>query len=315
MRIAVLTSGGDAPGMNALLINLYQFLKIEGHETLLIKNGFFGLVNAQFYDVKKLDESKRFLAGSFLKSTRFKEFKEKENQLKAIDVLKQNQVDALIVIGGDGSYQAVKALRDLGVNTHFVPASIDNDMEYNTFTLGFDSALNEIVNDLKKIVLTFQTSGTIAFVEVMGRDCSDLVVGAAQASWPALVLPDSQYSDFESITNRIKDFYDKHQYAIVLIKEKYYSDANLREIISYVSKTLNVNVRLNIIGYLQRGAHPTAFDLNYAYLSALYLTNHIQQKNLTLAYDAKIIAEADLSNTKSHDYLKAINNLNKHLGS
>lgn len=278
MKVALLTSGGDAPGMNSVLVNLIHYMFDSGVQVSLVQDGFKGLLDNKFIDVCNKNEYDNFLteAGSFIYCARSKEFV--TNWPIAIDNLKKNNIDVLVVIGGDGSFKGTQLLSN-SIPTLFIPATIDNDVEWSDYSVGFDSCLNEIINQSNKIIKTFKTHKNVVVVEVMGRYCSDLTNAAAKVIQPAIVLNHENKKPINQIVNELKDFYKQNNYGFILMSENLYSKDEIKELLSSIESNLNCAARFDSLGYSQRGANVTEYELSvtnkFAKLVSELVNNHI----------------------------------------
>ena len=183
-RIAVLTSGGDAPGMNAAIravvrSGIYHQLEVYG-----IRRGYAGLIQG---DLQKFTQGSVgdiiHRGGTIFYSARSEEFKERHGQEKAVEQLRRYQIDGLIVIGGDGTFQGAKKLTELGVPTIGIPGTIDNDIPGTDFTIGFDTAINTVIEAIDKIRDTASSHERTYVVEVMGRDAGDIALWSGVCCW------------------------------------------------------------------------------------------------------------------------------------
>ena len=194
-RIGILTSGGDAPGMNAAIRAVTRTALANGIEVCGIRYGYAGLVAGDIFQMtSETVADKISRGGTFLYSARFPEFKEEEVQLKGIEQLKKHGIDALVVIGGDGSYHGALKLTRHGYNAIGLPGSIDNDIPYTDYTIGFDTACNTAMEAIDKIRDTATSHQRVFVVNVMGRDCGDIAmhVGVATGA-DAIVIPEEPY--------------------------------------------------------------------------------------------------------------------------
>ena len=178
-RIGILTSGGDAPGMNAAIRAVTRVALANGFEVMGIKDGYRGLVEGNYIPMDKSTVSDILnRGGTVLGSARLTEFKDLEIQKKAVQTLQNAKIDAVVVIGGDGSYRGAMALTKLGINCIGLPGTIDNDIPGTDFTIGFDTALNTVVEAVDKLRDTSSSHHRCSVVEVMGNRCGDLAVWA-----------------------------------------------------------------------------------------------------------------------------------------
>lgn len=262
-KIAVLTSGGDAPGMNACLANLFTLCNRKNIELIGFKQGYVGLVDNDFIVITQNDIKNIYnLGGSVLKTGRSKEFLEESGQQKAISNLKNNQIDALIVIGGNGSYKGAQTLSKLGVKVICLPGTIDNDLDYTEKSLGFDTAVNNSVIALDKIKDTMSSNNRGVVVEVMGRNSGDIALYTATASNADAVIVKEIKDSKITVTDKIKKAIARGvESPTVVVAENI---INITKLAKELEKETNVTFKPMALGYIQRGGSPTVFDRNYA---------------------------------------------------
>lgn len=259
MKIGILTSGGDAPGMNAVIRAIVKVSNNYGIETFGIKRGYTGLLNEEIkkigeFDVDYISEA----GGTILKTSRCPEFTTVEGRMKAIENLKKYNIDAVIVIGGDGSFQGANKLHELGVKVIGIPGTIDNDLEYTDYCIGFDTTLNTVLECISKIKDTDASHEKPTIVEVMGRYCGDLALYSAMAGGGDIISTPERKLSFEEIAQKLKKNIEKgKQDSIIIITERMY---NIEDLQRYLEETLNIGVRNTVLGFIQRGGNPSAFD-------------------------------------------------------
>lgn len=257
-KIAVLTSGGDAPGMNAAIRAVVRMGLHYGYEMVGIKQGYEGLLKGDFIPMVSTSVSEiLYRGGTVLQTARCPEFEDPEVQRQAAEILREQEIEALIVIGGDGSYKGAMALCELGIQVIGLPGTIDNDLDYTDYTIGFDTAITTVMDSVSKIRDTSTSHNRTFVVEVMGRNCGDialyagLISGAEQVIVPEIPFTmDHILDDIETGKERGK----KHH--IILLSEGAGDPYELTEKIQEVDPS----ARLLIIGHLQRGGSPTAHD-------------------------------------------------------
>ncbi|MBR2067065.1 MAG: ATP-dependent 6-phosphofructokinase, partial [Solobacterium sp.] len=198
-KLGILTSGGDAPGVNAAIRSVTRIALNNGVDVVGIRNGYKGLLDGTFFNMEKRDVSNILSrGGTTLGSARLPEFKEEEIQDKCIENLKKAEVDALVVIGGDGSYRGALALTQKGVNCVGLPGTIDNDISGTDYTIGFDTALNTCVENVDKLRDTSSSHHRCSIVEVMGNHCGDLALYTAISCGAEMVItPETGYDEME----------------------------------------------------------------------------------------------------------------------
>lgn len=259
-KIGVLTSGGDAPGMNAAARAVVRSGLRSGLDIYGVYDGFAGLHAGK---IEKLD---RFAVsdvvnrgGTFLGSARFPEFKEKKVREEAIEQMRAIGLDALVVIGGDGSYMGAKALTEMGYPCIGIPGTIDNDVPGTNYTIGFDTALNVVVDAIDRLRDTSSSHKRISIVEVMGRYCGDLALWAGIAGGAEyLIIPEAGGLDEQKLLKQINAGIARgKKHAIVVITEHVTDVKKLAEVIE---EDTGLESRATVLGHIQRGGIPTARD-------------------------------------------------------
>ncbi len=258
-KIAVLTSGGDAPGMNAAIRAVVRMGIHEGFEVVGINRGYEGLLESDFVALKRSSVSDILQrGGTILKTARSKEFLEQAGQERAAQILQANGIDALIVIGGDGSFKGAKRLNDLGIATIGIPGTIDNDLGYTDYTIGFYTAIETVMEAVSKLRDTCSSHGRMFVVEVMGRNCGDIALYAGLISGAEnVIVPEVDY-DMQAICHTIQAGQEKGKSHHIILLSEGVTDAN--EFTKELEETSGTPARLAVIGHLQRGGSPTAFD-------------------------------------------------------
>ena len=259
-KIGVLTSGGDAPGMNSAIRAVTRVAFANGIEVVGIRDGYKGLVNGDFVNLTKRDVSDMLdRGGTKLGSARLPEFKDEEVQDKAVNQLKSNGIDAIVVIGGDGSYRGAMALTKKGINCIGLPGTIDNDIAGTDFTIGFDTALNTCVECVDKLRDTSSSHHRCSVVEVMGNHCGDLAVWTALSCGAEVVItPETGYDELDILERlRYLDKAVKKNHAIVIISEKITDAESLAR---KISLNTGFSGRATVLGHIQRGGSPTPND-------------------------------------------------------
>ncbi|CAM5202103.1 ATP-dependent 6-phosphofructokinase OS=Ureibacillus acetophenoni OX=614649 GN=pfkA PE=3 SV=1 [Ureibacillus acetophenoni] len=258
-KIAVLTSGGDAPGMNAAIRAVVRKANFHGVEVMGVYRGFEGFVEGkmELLDLGSVGDIIQ-RGGTKLFSSRFPEFKEEKYQLLGIEKMKQAGVEGLVVIGGDGSYRGANALTKLGFPSVGVPGTIDNDIPGTEYTIGFDTALNTVVESIDKIRDTATSHENSFIVEVMGRDAGDLALWAGLAAGAeSILIPEEQY-DIDDIIDRIKRGVARgKKHSIIIVAEGVMSGGELAKLLK---EKAGIHTRVSVLGHIQRGGSPTARD-------------------------------------------------------
>lgn len=262
-KIGVLTSGGDAPGMNAAIraavrAGFYYNLEMYG-----IFRGYEGMIQN---DIKKLD-SKNIThvlerGGTFLKSARSEEFRTPEGRLKAFNNLKNHGIDALVVIGGDGSLTGAHLFyQEYGIPSIGLPGTIDNDLSGTDSTIGFDTACNTAIEAIDKIRDTATSHDRLFFVEVMGRDAGFIAINAGIGSAAAAILIPENKTPIENLVEKLKSRTKAMKTSNIVIVAEGGKSGSAQEIADKVKKFLPYyDIKVTILGHLQRGGAPTSFD-------------------------------------------------------
>ncbi|MBR0294850.1 MAG: 6-phosphofructokinase [Bacilli bacterium] len=258
-KIAILTSGGDAPGMNAALRVCIRAGLYYGKEMYVIYDGFRGLVEGDIHQVNK-DFTQDIInrGGTIIRSARLPEFKEPEVIKKAIDVLTDFEIDALIGIGGDGTFRGLNDLAKAGFPCVGVPATIDNDVGSTDQTIGFSTALNTICDCIDKLKDTSSSHQRCSLIEVMGRHCGDLAMYAALAEGAEGVICVEHPLKKEQLFKKLRKMKAQNKnHAIIIVSENL---LDINALAAEVEKETGFTARTEVLGRLQRGGSPTAND-------------------------------------------------------
>ena len=296
-KIAVLTSGGDSPGMNAAVMEVSRFAALAGMPLIGIKRGFNGLIG-KFRPQDSYTEMSMDLAldiadlpGTYLRTARCEEFLLPEYQEKAVNFLKKLGVVGLVVIGGDGSYQGAQAMSRLGMPCIGIPGTIDNDLEYSETSLGFDTAVNVCVDAVRAIRATSRSHDRPALVEVMGRNCGDIAMATAMSTGSEIVVvPEVKNWNILDVVDRLDSLIKRgNNRATIIVAEGAYKTMKPYNFNAFLEPYTQVfedepmnarrmghvlryktasQLRSNVIGYTQRGHEPTAQDARFAFESA-----------------------------------------------
>jgi len=257
--IAVLTSGGDAPGMNAAIRAVVRAGLDKGMRVMGINRGYSGLLNGEIFEMDRHSVSDIVQrGGTILKTARCLEFKKPEVREKAVSILKVFGIDGLVVIGGDGSFQGAKLLSDLGVATIGLPGTIDNDLEYTDYTIGFDTAVNTVLDAINKLRDTSTSHERVSVVEVMGRDCGDIALFAGLAGGAeSVIVPEKGYDIDEVCKTILEGKLRGKTHNLVIVAE---GVGGAGEIAKKIEAVTGIESRVTTLGHIQRGGSPTAFD-------------------------------------------------------
>ncbi len=259
-KIGVLTSGGDAPGMNAAIRAVVRAGIYRGVEVYGIYHGYKGLITG---NIKKLGVSdvgdivQR--GGTILYTARCEEFKTEEGRATAIKQLKKFGIEGLVVIGGDGSFMGGVKLTQLGFPTIGIPGTIDNDIPETDFTLGFDTALNTIIDAIDKIRDTATSHERRFIIEVMGRGCGDLALWSGLADGAETIIVPEKEQNYDAIVKRLNHGIERgKKHNIIVVAEGAGSAFDVAKQIK--QRTKMEDTRVTVLGHVQRGGSPTAFD-------------------------------------------------------
>ena len=263
-RIGVLTSGGDAPGMNACVRSVVRTALYHGIECYGIRRGWNGLITG---DVLRLDEKKIShiinRGGTILYTARSKEFLSEEGQKKAVSTCKFLGLDGIVAIGGDGTFRGARALSKYGVNVVCIPATIDNDISCTNYSIGFDTAANTAIECIDKLRDTMQSHERCSVVEVMGRHAGYIALWCGIANGAEdILLPERYDYNEQAIINHIiaKRKMGKSHHIIINAEGIGHSTSMARRI----EAATGIETRASILGYMQRGGRPTCKDRVYA---------------------------------------------------
>ncbi len=258
-KIGVLTSGGDAPGMNAAIRAVVREGLHQGLEVYGIYEGYAGLHQDKIKPLDRRSVSDVInYGGTFLGSTRFPEFKEESVRKEAIKNLKKHGIDALVVIGGDGSYMGAEKITEMGFPCIGIPGTIDNDIPGTTYTIGYDTALNTVVEAIDRLRDTSASHKRISIVEIMGRYCGDLTLAAAVAGGiEFVVVPEKNYSEAELLA-KIKAGIGKGKTHMLIAMCEHVTNVNI--LAKNIQAEIGRETRATILGHIQRGGTPTARD-------------------------------------------------------
>jgi 6-phosphofructokinase 1 len=257
-RIGILTSGGDASGMNAAIRAAVRYATYKKIEVYGFYEGFKGLIANNFKVLTNnsvggiIDRG-----GTFLYTARSEAFKAKEGLLKAKKNLEEDLIDALIIIGGEGSFRGARDLNELGVNVVGIPATIDNDIYGTDFSLGFDTALNVIISLISKIRDTASSHERIFVIEVMGRNSGELAIKSGLACGADYILIPEIKTDLVKISNSIKHHREGKRHTLIIVAE---GSAKAEDVASSIKLLVEHEVRVSVLGHIQRGGSPSALD-------------------------------------------------------
>lgn len=258
-KIGVLTSGGDSPGMNAAVRAVVRKGIFHGIEVAGVYSGYQGLIEGNIKTLEAGDVGDIIQrGGTKLYSARCEEFRSEEGQLKAIEQMRKEGLEGLVVIGGDGSYQGAMALTKRGFPCVGVPGTIDNDIPGTDYTIGFDTALNTVIEAIDKIRDTATSHERTFIVEVMGRDAGDLALWAGLAGGAETILIPEDTYDIDDIVERLQKGRNRgKRHSIIIVAEGVMGGNELAELIK---EKADIETRVSVLGHIQRGGSPTARD-------------------------------------------------------
>ncbi|MBM3710711.1 MAG: 6-phosphofructokinase [Actinobacteria bacterium] len=257
-KIAMLTSGGDASGMNAVIRAVTRYARFKGLEVLGFYEGFKGLINND-YIVLNLNSVGGIIdrGGTFLYSARSEEFKTEDGMQKAIANLNKNKVDGLLIIGGDGSFRGANDLHNRGVQVVGIPGTIDNDIAGTDYSIGFDTALNVIIDLISKIRDTASSHDRLFVIEVMGKSSGIIAVSAGLACAADYILIPEVEVDLVKIANKIRNHREGKRHTLIVVAE---GAAKAIDVASSIKLLVGHEVRVSVLGHIQRGGSPSALD-------------------------------------------------------
>lgn len=258
-RIAVLTSGGDSPGMNAAIRAVVRKAMYHGVEVYGVRHGFAGLIHENMSKMSLGDVGDIIhRGGTILYTDRCEEFKTEAGQQQSIAYLKSHHIDGLVVIGGDGSLHGANKLVERGYPVVGVPGTIDNDIVGSDYTIGFDTALNTIIEAIDKIRDTATSHERTYVIEVMGREAGDLALWSGVADGAETIIVPEEKHNMDDIVKRLKKGQERgKRHSIIILAEGVDSGP---EFAHELKKAANMETRVTVLGHIQRGGSPTGYD-------------------------------------------------------
>lgn len=257
--IGVLTSGGDAPGMNAAIRAVVRAGIFNGFRMMGIRQGYSGLINGDIDDMNLSSVADIIhRGGTMLRSARSDEFKTKEGFKKALNVLNVFGIDGLVVLGGDGTLKGARELSNAGIPTIGIPCTIDNDCGFSDFTIGFFTAVETVVDAISKIRDTSTSHGRANVIEVMGRHCGDIALYAGLAGGAeSIIVPEVEFNIDEVCKKAIQGKNRGKLHHIIVLAE---GVGNAYDVSKSIEEKTGIDTRVTILGYIQRGGTPTSYD-------------------------------------------------------
>ena len=268
--IGVLTSGGDAPGMNAAIRAVVRKALANGVRVKGIKKGYQGLMNEEIIDLEKWYVSDTIQrGGTILGTARCSEMRTEEGQQRAVEVCRKYKIDGLVVIGGDGSYRGAQALSRLGINTIGLPGTIDLDIACTEYTIGFDTAINTAMQAIDKVRDTSSSHERCSIIEVMGRNAGYIALwcGIANGAEDILIPEKYDYNEQQIINNIIANRKRGKTHHIIINAEGIGHSTSMAR---RIEAATGIEKRATILGYMQRGGSPTCKDRYYASIMGAY---------------------------------------------
>ncbi|WP_313232707.1 6-phosphofructokinase [Tissierella praeacuta] len=257
--IGVLTSGGDAPGMNAAIRAVVRAGIFNGFRMMGIRQGYSGLINGDIDDMNLSSVADIIhRGGTMLRSARSDEFKTKEGFEKALNVLEVFGINGLVVLGGDGTLKGARELSNAGIPTIGIPCTIDNDCGFSDFTIGFFTAVETVVDAISKIRDTSTSHGRANVIEVMGRHCGDIALYAGLAGGAeSIIVPEVDFNIDEVCKKAIQGKNRGKLHHIIVLAE---GVGNAYDVSKSIEEKTGIDTRVTILGYIQRGGNPTSYD-------------------------------------------------------
>jgi len=275
--IGVLTSGGDAPGMNAAIRAVVREAIANGKRIMGIKRGYAGLLKEEIYEMQSTDVADIIQrGGTILQTARCKEFTTAEGQKKGADICRQHGIDGVIVIGGDGSFRGAQKLASMGINTVGVPGTIDLDIACTDYTIGFDTAVNTAMDAIDKVRDTSTSHERCSIIEVMGRGAGFIALWCGIANGAENVLLPEKYDyDEQALVNSIIENRKKGKKHHIIINAE--GIGHSVSMAKRIEAATGVETRATILGYMQRGGRPTARDRMMASVMGAYAVDLLCQ--------------------------------------
>jgi 6-phosphofructokinase len=312
-KIAVLTSGGDAPGMNAAVRAVVRAAIYHKLEVIGIEHGYEGMIKGELFKLESKDMRNIIQrGGTILRSARSLDFKTDEGRAKAYKNLEKNKIDAVVVIGGDGTFRGAGIFsQEYDIPFVGIPGTIDNDMYGTDFTIGFDTALNTVVEAIDKIKDTASSHDRTFFIEVMGRDAGFIALHAGIATGAeAILIP-----ELEGQIDHLRKFLDAAKAAdkssnIILVAEGN-KIGGAQEVVNKLNGDYDdLGIRVNVLGHMQRGGSPTAFDRYLASRLGVAAVEAIldNQRSIMVGYSNHEVVHVPFNKT-----IKGHRNINKEL--
>ena len=296
-RIGVLTSGGDAPGMNACVRACVRYAIYNDIDVYGVERGYVGLLNNSVTRMNSRSVSDIIhRGGTILKTARCPEFKEVEYQKQAADTLQAYGIDSLIVIGGDGSFRGAKDLSDnCGINVVGIPGTIDNDLSYTDYTLGFDTAVNTVLSAINNLRDTMGSHDRASLLEVMGRKCGDIALYASLAGGAEYCITPEVPVDIDEMARSLLQSQKRGKTSNMIVLAEGAGDRD--EICKKIKELTGISVKTTVLGHIQRGGSPTMSDRVLAARMAVKAVDLIKENktNRVIGIKNNAIIDMDIS--------------------
>lgn len=271
-KIAVLTSGGDAPGMNAAIRAVVRSAIGVGMEVVGVENGYSGVLNKDFIPMGLRSVSDIIQrGGTILRSARCKEMITEEGRALAVKNLREAGIEGLIVIGGDGSFRGAEVLSKRGFPCVGIPGTIDNDLSYTDYTIGFDTACNTVLDAINRIRDTMSSHNRMSIVEVMGRHCGDIALYTGMGGGAEIILVPEVPMSKEEILASVKEFCASGKRSGIIVLAEGAGSAT--ELEKFIADNTDLDVRSSILAHMQRGGSPSNFDRYLGTAMGAYAVN------------------------------------------
>lgn len=280
-RIAVLTSGGDAPGMNAAIRAVVRGALYHKMEVYGIERGYEGLINGDFKEMTVCSVSDILQrGGTTLKTARSKRFMTPEGFNRAVDMLENFEIEGLVVIGGDGSYRGGVELTKAGVKVIGLPGTIDNDLAYTDYTIGFDTAVNTVLSAIGNIRDTSSSHERSTVIEVMGRHCGDIALYAGLTGGAESILIPEEPMDINKICRTLIQGKNRGKMHSVILRAEGVEMCS-DELAKTIMERTGMDTKIVVLGYIQRGGSPTARDRMLASRMGYKAVELLMQEGMT----------------------------------
>ena len=293
--IAILTSGGDAPGMNAVIRSVVRTAIYNDLKVLAIKEGYNGLIKGDI-ETMTLSSVADIIhrGGTILRTARSEEFMTEEGMTQALDVIKKFKIDAIVVLGGDGTFRGARELAKRGIKVIGIPCTIDNDLGYTDYTIGFLTAVETAVSAISKLRDTSESHGRAIVLQVMGRNCGDIALYSGIAGGAESIVVPEVKLDIDAIINKIKNGKKRGKKHHIIVAAEGALDAY--ELEKIIEEKGGIETRVTVLGYVQRGGVPTVQDRILASDFGYYAVNLLisGKSGLVLGYKNGKIIEVDI---------------------